>query len=182
VSADAPEKHAAPTARTRVDRAATHAGTCAVCEGTFRVRDGVVALHGYRRPGDGTARGRCFGALRLAWEIAPDAARVYLADVLVPHRDALAGALADCDAGRVAMVQRNRRVRRAGQHPTEWITPEHPDWPAVLAVHRSHAERDLQRAEAVVARCEARLAAWVAAPLRPLQRGATGLGGGDAGR
>jgi hypothetical protein len=160
------------------ERAATHEGTCAVCEGTFKVRGRIVALHGYRRPGDGMAHGRCFGALRLAWEIAPDAARVYLADVLVPHRDDLVRALADLDAGRVRTIMRFLGRRRE----PELITLEHPDWSKAFAVHRSHVERQLEHAEADVRRFEARLAAWAAAPLRPLQRGATGLGGGVAGR
>jgi hypothetical protein len=38
-----------------------HVGECQICEGRFKIHDGRVVLHGYKRPGDGYIHGECFG-------------------------------------------------------------------------------------------------------------------------
>lgn len=67
-----------------MDKSTQVCGTCAVCMGTFMVHGQSVVLHGYKRPGDGEIRGRCYGEKRLAWEISPEAAVWYLENILRP--------------------------------------------------------------------------------------------------
>lgn len=67
-------------------------GQCGVCEGDFIAHPTTDAnqlvLHGYERPGTGEIHGRCPGAGTVSFELAPDAARQYLEEVLEPQRAA----------------------------------------------------------------------------------------------
>lgn len=56
-------------------------GFCPCCEGTFKVRDGSLVHHGYRRPGCGYIFGDCYGALKTPHETSPETAKGYLAVV-----------------------------------------------------------------------------------------------------
>src|SRR5688572_13524603 len=53
----------APPKRDRGPRAATHEGECGFCEGRLSVGrvDGLLALHGFQRPGTGWIVGECPG-------------------------------------------------------------------------------------------------------------------------
>ncbi len=39
----------------------SNTGTCPCCGMNVKMRDGKLVLHGYRRPGDGSTHGQCFG-------------------------------------------------------------------------------------------------------------------------
>ena len=56
-------------------------GTCPVCEGTFKTREGRMVHHGYERPGDGMIHGDCFAVNRLAYELSCDATKEFLVRV-----------------------------------------------------------------------------------------------------
>jgi hypothetical protein len=84
------------------ERDLTNTGTCGVCEGNFkRDGDGGLVLHGFTRPGDGMTHGRCFGVAYQPHEIAPDAAKDYLAQILRPYLAEWKNTLASLRADKV---------------------------------------------------------------------------------
>lgn len=70
---------------------------CQICEGHFTAKKGLLAKHGYKRPGDGFLHGECFGAHRVDYATGTDALveyRVLIADMhagAVRAFEALAG-------------------------------------------------------------------------------------------
>ena len=60
----------------------TPEGTCQICGREHKIVRGKIALHGYQRPGDGHAHGRCYGAGYLPYEIDRDRLRWFITDVL----------------------------------------------------------------------------------------------------
>ena len=77
-----------------------HIGHCAACDGRFKVRDGKLVHHGYKRPGYGYIVGDCLGALSEPHELSPAVAKLALAQVrawrarLLAQAQAAEGALA----------------------------------------------------------------------------------------
>jgi len=53
-------------------------GTCQFCGGVQAIEDGKIVLHGYERPGDGYAHGRCAGVRYEPAEISIDAAKIFV--------------------------------------------------------------------------------------------------------
>jgi hypothetical protein len=47
--------------------------TCQICGRSIKSSSGVIAHHGYKRPGDGWQTASCFGARHLPYEISCDA-------------------------------------------------------------------------------------------------------------
>lgn len=67
--------------------------TCQVCGRAIQARAGVIAHHGYRRPGQGHQTASCFGARRLPFQLAHDAidnAIAWTVQVLGQRRERLA--------------------------------------------------------------------------------------------
>lgn len=46
--------------------------TCQICERLIKANTGVIAHHGYQRPGDGWQTGSCFGARALPLQLSRD--------------------------------------------------------------------------------------------------------------
>ena len=104
-----------------------YVGNCQVCEGDFKTtKGGLVALHGYKRPGDGYIRGRCPGENALAYERSRD----LIPAVIEMYDRAVAGhddTLRRIDRGEVESFQRktyappyHAEVRRSEVAPDEW--------------------------------------------------------------
>lgn len=53
-------------------------GYCPVCNGDYKAPDGLLALHGYKRPGFGYIIGDCMGAHKRPHEVSDELARAYL--------------------------------------------------------------------------------------------------------
>lgn len=54
-------------------------GTCPVCEGTFKLHDGKMVHHGYKRPGHGSIVGDCYAVGREPYEVSCEATKEYRA-------------------------------------------------------------------------------------------------------
>jgi hypothetical protein len=50
-----------------------YVGECQICEGQFKVQDGRVVLHGYKRPGHGYIVGECMGRNEAPYELSCEA-------------------------------------------------------------------------------------------------------------
>jgi hypothetical protein len=59
-----------------------HALTCQICERGILADTGLIAHHGYERPGDGWQTASCFGARELPFEVSRDVLGVYVASLL----------------------------------------------------------------------------------------------------
>ena len=46
--------------------------TCQICNGKYLAKNGKIAHHGYKRPGDGNQTESCFGAMALPFEVSRD--------------------------------------------------------------------------------------------------------------
>jgi hypothetical protein len=57
----------------------SYVGHCPVCEGAFKVRDGKMVHHGFKRPGDGSIHGDCFGVGLPPYECSPEGCHKYRA-------------------------------------------------------------------------------------------------------
>jgi hypothetical protein len=64
--------------------------TCQCCAGKVLANTGVIAHHGYQRPGEGWQTASCFGARRLPFEVD----RTALGELIVALKNSLAGARA----------------------------------------------------------------------------------------
>lgn len=71
-----------------VPRTRANTGTCGVCFANVKLDGGRLVLHGYQRPGDGMAHGRCWGVGHEPFELSPEATRKYTDRGLTPKREA----------------------------------------------------------------------------------------------
>lgn len=67
-----------------------HIGHCPCCQGDWKVRQGVLVHHGYKRPGDGFISGDCYGARGIPHEMSPELAKKYQVVVRREHERAKA--------------------------------------------------------------------------------------------
>ena len=59
-------------------------GTCQACFRAQKTRDGLLVLHGYKRPGYGYIEGRCFGVGFAPFEVSCERTKQFIAGVLKP--------------------------------------------------------------------------------------------------
>lgn len=52
--------------------------TCQICERAIKANTGLVAHHGYKRPGQGWQTGSCPGARALPWQVSCDLLRAHV--------------------------------------------------------------------------------------------------------
>jgi len=61
--------------------ATRHLGHCQICEGEFKLHEGNLVHHGYRRPGYGNIVGDCYGVMNLPYEKSCEMVKEYLVNV-----------------------------------------------------------------------------------------------------
>lgn len=142
---------------------------CQVCEGNYRLRGERVVLHGYARPGDGHAHGRCPGVGESPYELSCEAVERHGAAVRagIPSTEQR---LADLrEPGKVTYLERLRvrgSDRRVEVRQYALGVSEPLDWDAALRAVSCDVESRLAWARSEVARCERRVAAWQLRPVR----------------
>lgn len=128
------EEHVPAEQRTR-----DGTGTCGVCFANVKIPGGRIALHGYRRPGDGYAHGRCGGTDYQPFELSVEATKRELG--FLSHQ--LAGVrrhLESLRAGDVTVVNLFRREVKVGD----------ADWNRAFRNALEDQERAVLRLEAEV--------------------------------
>ena len=143
------EPHTPALPRTRANT-----GTCGVCFANVKLDGGRLVLHGYQRPGDGMAHGRCWGVDRAPFEISPDATRDYTDRGLTPRREGM--------ERRVAELALGGMVLGTPEHP---VPPSSPRWPSKWAAAKDNAARALASAQEEEAAYRRLLQFWKVRPL-----------------
>lgn len=141
----------------------THTGTCGVCGQNVKMEDGgqrtALVLHGYRRPGDGQAHDQCFGRGYPPHELAPDAARAWLEQMLVPRLGNECLVLENLATGKIKRICVREADERRGR-PAEYVSAGDRDWPRVLQNHIEEQERAIERADKEVRAFAKKVAGW----------------------
>lgn len=141
----------------------THTGTCGVCGQNVKMEDGgartALVLHGYRRPGDGQTHGQCFGRGYPPHELAPDAARAWLNEVLVPQLGGECLVFENLATGKIKRICVREADERRGR-PAEYVSVGDRDWFRVLQARIDEQERAVGRADSEVRTFAKKVAGW----------------------
>jgi hypothetical protein len=135
-------------------------GTCGCCERRIRVRKGLIAYHGYQRPGDGVIYDSCFGARKPPHELSPEVAKEYRAKLLA-ERDRLKESLSRADSKTELLI----RDPLSGPPRMIFIDPTSPYWKSSLGVHQNDLKYRLANTEYNVSRMDHLLKDWTEKPL-----------------
>jgi len=139
-------------------------GNCQLCEGDFRLRDGRLVHHGYKRPGDGSIHGDCPGVGLPPYEATCDGIRAYV----VSLRD------------QVAREDEFRRQLEAGEIKTltvqkgygynrkfvEIAASDSHEWRNEVSSRVSGTKHRIKRLQEAIVRAEQRIVRWSPQPIR----------------
>ena len=143
-----------------MDTVRRYIGNCQICEGDFKATPGgVIALHGYERPGTGYIKGRCPGEGTFAYEKSNAMIPGMIAMYANMEED-LHGTLRAIDEGRVTSF-----VDDSYRKPRE-VTDAAPRWVHLLRDYRANIERRIARAAKDRAHYQKRYDDWRLLPLR----------------
>lgn len=152
-----------------------YVGTCAVCEGRVKVRDGNLVHHGYRRPGHGYIVGDCFGVGRTPHEPSSQTATAF--------REFLERAVEDLGTNKATIekadelhysyqiyvsIQEKKTVLALVKRGDAMRYEGHYRIPSFADVQRGiidHLEYEIKNCKAGIARMSQLEASWVELPL-----------------
>jgi len=144
-------------------------GTCGCCEREIKVRAGVLVHHGYRRPGDGSIEGDCYGARCVPHELSPEVARDYR-DVVVWRRENEQKELQRAMTGQVTQLTDQKWNNAARQYELVELTPaDGYNWRQALERYKNRLSSRVRNADAEVARMDRLLKDWAPKPLRMVE-------------
>jgi hypothetical protein len=139
-------------------------GTCPCCEGTVKIRKGVMVHHGYKRPGCGYIVGDCWGVGRTPHEVSPETAQGYL-EVLVGIKARLERSL--------EVTPETLQERIGAWGPETTLTPESPKWEQALRGHRAQLASQIRAISQDVARVQGLIATWEPRPIMTVEESKT---------
>lgn len=132
-------------------------GTCGVCFRHIAVTErGVMALHGYRRPGHGTQTASCQGTRFRPLEVSDEGLR-WLIGAYEKERIHALDQLARLDKGWRPDRLLVKRERGLG---VEWIEPTDARWDREIRLMRAEAESTASSADRVLPGLRKKLAEW----------------------
>lgn len=135
-------------------------GECQICERPIGVKAGVIAHHGYRRPGHGRQTSSCYGARRLDWAHDRQALGEWIA---ILRRDAMNQELAIMTMRwaphRIEIVP-GRRDRKGLYHEAQFVEPGGPDYLAYQRRWFERHEREARELQTEAERQQARYDGW----------------------
>jgi hypothetical protein len=144
-------------------------GTCQICEGSYRLTGGVLAHHGFKRPGSGRIIGDCAGAGELPYEVSCDACASYKAS-LEAHLPGVQQLLEQLRGGAVAelhvekwvnRVQRVVLVKRGEVSACEWSQ--------IIQGEIYEVRRRVGGMVSEIARMNKRIAGWALKPVKTFE-------------
>ena len=137
--------------------ATRHLGHCQICEGEFKLYEGNLVHHGYRRPGYGSIVGDCYGVKELPYEKSCELVKEYV--VIVKNQ--------------LSNVTETLQQLKAGLVTELWITPwrgesklvkktekTEYEWSTLIGRRISETEHTVQSLTREVERLENRIANW----------------------
>ena len=145
-----------------------YVGECQICEGQFKVQDGRVVLHGYKRPGDGYIIGECFGRNEPPYELSCAAIPGWLEGCKSSLMEA-ARYLDDLKSGKIDRFRMESGYTNQGysHKPFEAVRSELDDyaWETNLKSRIYEVERAFRFWSREVERLTKRIANWRLKPL-----------------
>jgi hypothetical protein len=142
----------------------TNTGTCPVCSGNFKRNSPGLVHHGYTRPGTGFIHGDCFGVGYLPWELSPQGAQDYVAQVLKPHLESSRTYLNSLKTGAVVVLFKTVSKYINGMHENQKVAVTREEneyeYEQLLRSAIYNTEREVRWGEETVARFETSIANW----------------------
>ena len=153
----ATEQQLAERAAARVGRD----GECQICANRQIVQKKLLVLHGYERPGNGSAFGECYGRGYPPYEVSCDRLREYievlLAGELRREREELAALPSTPQLSHQIYVGQEYGLMK---YRTEWVQRGAPGFDHLEAGRRSKLEGQIKSLEFEIQQQNLRLAAW----------------------
>lgn len=160
--------------KTTPELATRYLGNCQLCEGDFKVHDGQMVHHGYKRPGVGYIFGDCPGVSAVPYETSCDLIKANLLGIK-NHLSAMRAHLEKLESNQITCVTCNERdysvvrTRLDDGYRTVYyvagITPYYT-WLDKLGGAVREVQASIRELESIERRYEARIAAWKPLPLR----------------
>lgn len=110
------------------ERTRENTGTCPICFGNYKLANGRLVLHGFRRPGWGSTEGRCWAVGAQPLEVSIDAIQRYL-DMLNKAIQEKKASLANLDSTRPRLFLETRKGH-------VWVEPDDSKYPQALDVKK----------------------------------------------
>lgn len=151
-------------------------GTCPVCTAEQKLTtDMRMVHHGFKRPGDGSIHGDCFGVHYPAYELSCEGTKAYL--VLVKaEQESVQARLDSLVAGQVKMflkvVKEWVKGRNATRRVVEVREADGLEFTRLLRVNIAQTESNLKHVGYEVARVEKLIANWAPKAVRTVEEGA----------
>jgi len=138
--------------------ATRHLGHCQVCEGEFKLHNGQMVHHGYKRPGWGSIVGDCMGVFELPYEKSCDICKQYKASVEGQIERSKA-TLLKLEAGEITELlfdsYRGLKVVKKAECKSDY------EWKDALNRKMGEIKYSIRQMEAEVIRMTKRIEAWV---------------------
>ncbi len=138
-------------------------GTCAACEGRWKVRDGMLVHHGYQRPGWGEIVGDCVGVGWQPHETSPALAE-FLVQMSQDNIERVSGLLRKLPSATSIRVQVRGRRRIEWQEIRKVEVPDY-QWRRVYEGRQRDLEAELRYWEREHERSQRWAATWQPQPL-----------------
>lgn len=127
---DTPE-HVPAEQRTR-----ENTGTCPICFGNYKLANGRLVLHGFRRPGWGSTEGKCWATYRQPLELS--------VDTLVEYLGLLDRALSDAEKRLHKLTENPGRLTVRYRNTTVTSDPGDPEYPKYLESRKNDIKMEIR--------------------------------------
>lgn len=130
-------------------------GTCGFCGRTIKIPNGLLALHGYKRPGMGYTEGNCPGTGHPPFEVSPVTAELgvsYLQRDISTTKQALNNLSTVTEIPLTSTYMRGRSLKKD--------QVSEADWGRQLAIWKRSLESDIEKYQGLLAHYEAKVRAW----------------------
>jgi len=140
-----------------VPRTRESTGSCSVCFQNIKLRNGTLVLHGYKRPGHGSAVGNCFGVGYEPFELSSKGCKDYLDKRLEPQHE------------RIKDLQHRLKADEIDSIFILWshrtVTRDDPQWKVEFKRFAESTESELKALEEEINAYKKLIAKWKERPL-----------------
>lgn len=144
-------------------------GTCAACEGEFKVQSDLLVHHGYRRPGYGHIVGDCPGSLETPHELSPALAMKLAERFGAGLAEAVAYRSRLDHATELTVERLKKGALRRDDVEFVVITNLDPSWKRTLEHKKSQEDSRILHLRREIERLNRLVATWVPKPLRSVE-------------
>lgn len=132
-------------------------GSCSACFRNIKLKNGIVVLHGYERPGWGSVEGKCFGCYYPPFELSPKGTEALIVE-LTKTNERNKEDLRQLKDGEITEIP-------AGPHTRRIFTPKDYNWKDILASAVRNAQQKVNDLDADIRMAQNLVKNW---KLRPL--------------